>query len=146
MKKYIDMLTIGNLSPNLLSVLARLRLEYNIVSCRTESSAELIKPLSKLILREKEHTVYINDELVNLPYIEDYLENAALKLDLDALDYYYSIAVNKKNVENLPQIIHNLSCDDEGNYSGRYPFHTGRRESTSYRRKAEIIPGSDRAS
>lgn len=117
MKKYIDMLTIGNLSPNLLSVLARLRLEYNIVSCRTESSAELIKPLSKLILREKEHTVYINDELVNLSYIDDYLENTALNIDLDALDYYYSIAVNKKNVENLPQIIHDLSCDAEGNYS-----------------------------
>lgn len=116
MKKYIDMLTIGNLSPNLLSVLAPLRLEYNIVSCRTESSAELIKPLSKLILTEKEHTVYINDELVNLPYIELYLENAAAKVDLGELDYYYSIAVNKKNAENLPQIIHNLSCDKEGNY------------------------------
>ena len=110
------MLTIGNLSPNLLSVLAPLRLEYNIVSCRTESSAELIKPLSKLILTEKEHTVYINDELVNLPYIELYLENAAAKVDLGELDYYYSIAVNKKNAENLPQIIHNLSCDKEGNY------------------------------
>jgi len=116
MKKYIDMLTIGNLSPNLLSVLAPLRLEYNIVSCRTESSAELIKPLSKLILTEKEHTVYINDELVNLPYIEFYLENAATKIDLGELDYYYSIAVNKKNVENLQQIVHNLSCDKEGNY------------------------------
>ena len=110
------MLTIGNLSPNLLSVLAPLRLEYNIVSCRTESSAELIKPLSKLILREKEHTVYINDELVNLPYIEFYLENAAMKVDLGELDYYYSIALNKNNAENLPQIIHNLSCDKEGNY------------------------------
>lgn len=116
MKKYIDMLTIGNLSPNLLSVLAPLRLEYNIVSCRTESSAELIKPLSKLILTEKEHAVYINNELVNLPYIEFYLENAATKIDLGELDYYYSIAVNKKNVENLPQIIHNLSCDKERNY------------------------------
>lgn len=116
MKKYIDMLTIGNLSPNLLSVLAPLRLEYNIVSCRTEASAELIKPLSKLILREKEHTVYINDELVNLPYIEFYLENAAMKVDLGELDYYYSITLNKNNAENLPQIIHNLSCDEQGNY------------------------------
>ena len=116
MKKYIDMLTIGNLSPNLLSVLAPLRLEYNIVSCRTESSAELIKPLSKLILREKEHTVYINDELVNLPYIEFYLENAVMKVDLGELDYYYSITLNKSNAENLPQIIHNLSCDEHGDY------------------------------
>ena len=110
------MLTIGNLSPNLLSVLAPLRLEYNIVSCRTEASAELIKPLSKLLLREKEHTVYINDELVNLPYIEFYLENAVMKVDLGELDYYYSITLNKSNAENLPQIIHNLSCDEHGDY------------------------------
>ena len=88
MKKYIDMLTIGNLAPDLLSVLARLRLEYNIVSCRTETSAEIIKPLSKLILTQKGSAVYINNELVKLSYIEDYLENAALKLDLDTLDYY----------------------------------------------------------
>lgn len=114
MKKYVDMLTIGNLTPNLLSVLSTLRLEYNIVSCRNEDSAELIKPLSKLILRQKENTVYINDELVNLPYIEDYLENAAAKVNLQELDYYYSIAVNKKNVEKLPDIIHSLSSNEHG--------------------------------
>lgn len=112
MKKYVDMLTIGNLTPNLLSVLSDLRLQYNIVSCRNEASAELIKPLSKLILRQKENTVYINDELVNLPYIEYYLENAAEPVNLSALDYYYSIAVNKKNVEKLPEVIHSLMTDD----------------------------------
>ena len=114
MKKYVDMLTIGNLTPNLLSVLSELRLEYNIVSCRNEPAAELIKPLSKLILRQKENTVYINDELVNLPYIQDYLENAAIHVNLAELDYYYSIAVNKKNIEKLPDVIHSLSCDEEG--------------------------------
>ena len=105
MKKYIDMLTIGNLTPHLLSALAPLRLKYNIVSCRNEASAQAIKPISKLILTQKETTVYINDELVNLPYIEDYLENAAVKIEEDKLDYYYTVAVNKNNIEKLPQLL-----------------------------------------
>lgn len=107
MKKYIDMLTIGNLSPKLLSVLAPLRLKYNIVSCRTEASAQAIKPLSKLILTERNSNAYINDEIVNLAYVEDYLENAAAKINEEALSYYYTVAANKSNIEKLPALLNN---------------------------------------
>lgn len=107
MKKYIDMLTIGNLTPQLLSVLAPLRLKYNIVSCRTEASAQAITSISKLILTQKDSTTFINDEKVNISYIEDYLENTAIKIDEDALDYYYTVAVNRENIEKLPALLNN---------------------------------------
>lgn len=105
MKKYIDMLTIGNLSSELLSILLPLRLTYNIVSCRTESSARLIKPLSKLVLTQKDGKTYINDEQVDLPYFEYYLENAAAKIDKKEFDYFYTVAVNRKNVDKLPKFV-----------------------------------------
>ena len=87
MKKYIDMLTIGNLSSELLTTLSPLRQIYNIVSCRTESSARLIKPLSKLILTQKDNKNFVNGEQVDLPYFEYYLENAAYKLDKTKLSF-----------------------------------------------------------
>ncbi len=105
MKKYIDMLTIGNLSPNVLSVLAPLRTKYNIVSCRTDASANAIKNISKLLLTQKNNKVYINDEEVDTAYIEDYLYNVAYSIDEKLLENYYSIAVNKSNVEKLPKLL-----------------------------------------
>lgn len=105
MKKYIDLLTIGNLSSELLTALSPLRPVYNIVSCRTESSARLIKPLSKLVLTQKDNKTFINDEQIDLPYFEYYLENAVFKLDKMKLDYFYTVAVNKNNVERLPEFL-----------------------------------------
>lgn len=105
MKKYIDLLTIGNLSSELLTALSPLRLIYNIVSCRTESSARLIRPLSKLVLTQKDDKIFINDEQVDLPYFEYYIENAAFKLDKKKLDYFYTVAVNKNNIERLPKFL-----------------------------------------
>ena len=109
MKQYIDMLTIGNLSPNLLAVLAPLRLKYNIVSCRTESSAQAIKPLSKLVLTQADNIVYINGDAVNIAYIEDYLENAAFKLDNTTIeDHCYTIAANSQNIDKLPDVLNTV--------------------------------------
>lgn len=105
MKKYIDLLTIGNLSSELLTTLSPLRQIYNIVSCRTESSARLIKPLSKLVLTQKDNKTFVNDEQVDLPYFEYYLENAACKLDKSKFDYFYTVAVNRKNVDRLPKLL-----------------------------------------
>lgn len=105
MKKYIDLLTIGNLSSELLSSLSPLRQVYNIVSCRTESSAKLIKPLSKMILTQKDGKTFINDEQIDIPYFEYYLENVITKLDKSKFDYFYTVAVSRKNVDRLPKFL-----------------------------------------
>lgn len=108
MKKYIDLLTIGNLSSELLTILSPLRQIYNVVSCRTESSARLIKPLSKLVLTQKDNKTFINNEQVDLSYFEYYLENAAYKLDKTKFDYFYAVAANRKNVDRLPKLLEEI--------------------------------------
>lgn len=113
MKKYIDLLTIGNLSPIVLKYLTPLRLKYNIVSCRIDNaSAQNIAKLSKLILRQNGNSIFINDEKVELQYIEDYIYNAACKLDMKNLKNYYSIAINKSNAKRLPELFNKISQFD----------------------------------
>lgn len=107
MKKYIDLLTIGNLTPDVLKVLAPLRARYNIVSCRSMASTELVNS-SKLILQEDHMKVKINNDEINLAYIEDYLENAICTTPLKELDNYYSIAINKSNAKNFINLANNF--------------------------------------
>lgn len=103
MKKYIDLLTIGNLSPDVLKILAPLRLRYNIVSCRSTASTELVTS-SKLILQQDHSKLTINNDVVNPEYIEDYLENAVCTVPLKDMTIYYSIAANKSNIKNFPEL------------------------------------------
>jgi len=100
MKKYIDLLTIGNLSPDVLKILSPLRARYNIVSCRSMASTELVNS-SKLILQEEHSKLTINGDIAEPAYIEDYLENAICTKHLKPIDCYYSIAVNRTNIHNL---------------------------------------------
>lgn len=100
MKKYIDLLTIGNLSPEVLKILSPLRARYNIVSCRSMASTELVNS-SKLILQEEHSKLTINGDIAEPSYIEDYLENAICTKHLKPMDCYYSIAVNRANICNL---------------------------------------------
>lgn len=100
MKKYIDLLTIGNLSPDVLKILSPLRARYNIVSCRSMASTELVNS-SKLILQEEHSKLTINGDIAEPGYIEDYLENAICTRHLKPMDCYYSIAVNRANIHNI---------------------------------------------
>ena len=113
MKKYIDLLTIGNLTPEVLKILAHLRVKYNIVSCRVDNhSASLIAEKSKLVLRQNGKTVLIGEDVVEPQYIEDYIYNAAIQLDSKALKNYYSVAINRNNVEKLPSLLNKLHLAD----------------------------------
>ena len=113
MKKYIDLLTIGNLTPEVLKILAPLRVKYNIVSCIVDNySASLIAEKSKLVLRQNDKTVLIGEDAVEPQYIEDYIYNAAIQLDSKALKNYYSVAINRNNVEKLPSLLNKLHLAD----------------------------------
>lgn len=111
--KYIDLLTIGNLSPIVLKILAPLRIKYNIVSCRNDNaSSKCIAQYSKLILRQDSNSIYINDDKVEPQYIEDYIYNSAFQIDLKKLKNYYSVAVNKSTIKRLPELLNTLHLLD----------------------------------
>jgi len=118
--KYIDLLTIGSFDPTSLSILQDFRLNFNVVSCRTDN-VELFE-FSKYVLeicQNKEEFKFI-DNLENTEIIinkNDLFKNISSKLSNLRINrnlyiddtVYISITANSSNLNKLPFFMSDLS-------------------------------------
>lgn len=99
----IDLLTIGNLSQNVLHKLSDLRAKYNIVSCRSNVINELVTA-SKLVLQQCKSDVFVNNEKIDFAYLEDYIEHAANAAGELQQKPWHVVALNKTNCLKLLEL------------------------------------------